>query len=184
MGGKSSKLKQKEMEYFMDRYKMGKESIDVMYERFKKVDTDNSGAITVDEFADSLGIDDKDYAKKLFHLFDKDSNGKIDFKEFLIGMANLSSTGDIEEKVKFAFSLYDKDGSDTISKEEIIHFFRSANPGQSKNVIDKKVNEIMTGFDVNGDGVLSQGEFLRLCQQHPELMSNATNVAFASSMYS
>ena len=55
---------------------------------------------------------------RIFELVDVDKSGEIDFSEFVTATVN---RGDLlkEEKLKAAFDLYDKDGSGSISVDEI-----------------------------------------------------------------
>lgn len=60
----------------------------------------------------------------MFRAFDEDNNGAIDFREFIIGLS-VSSRGTPDEKLGFAFKLYDvnRDGGlleclDRYGKEE------------------------------------------------------------------
>lgn len=55
---------------------------------------------------------------RIFALVDVDKSGEIDFSEFVTATVN---RGDLlkDEKLKAAFDLYDKDGSGSISVDEI-----------------------------------------------------------------
>ena len=48
-----------------------------------------------------------------------DSNGEIDFKEFVEGLCKFSSHGDKESKLRFAFKIYDMDNDGYISNGEL-----------------------------------------------------------------
>ena len=59
-----------------------------------------------------------DFSEHLFVAYDKDSSGLIDFKEFLHVM-NIANKGTSDEKLAWAFSLYDTDGSGEICRDEV-----------------------------------------------------------------
>ncbi|CAM9825618.1 unnamed protein product, partial [Discosporangium mesarthrocarpum] len=56
-------------------------------------------------------------AGRLFNVFDKDGDGKLDYRDFLTGLVTLRKQG--EEALKFCFSIYDHDGSGTITLQDL-----------------------------------------------------------------
>lgn len=52
-------------------------------------------------------------------IFDEDGGGDVDFQEFVSGLSAFSSKGNKEEKLRFAFKVYDIDRDGYISNGEL-----------------------------------------------------------------
>ena len=52
-------------------------------------------------------------------IFDEDGGGDVDFQEFVSGLSAFSSKGNQEEKLRFAFKVYDIDRDGFISNGEL-----------------------------------------------------------------
>ncbi len=52
-------------------------------------------------------------------IFDEDGGGDVDFQEFVSGLSAFSSKGNKEEKLRFAFKVYDIDRDGFISNGEL-----------------------------------------------------------------
>ncbi|VDP88949.1 unnamed protein product [Echinostoma caproni] len=78
-----------------------------------------------------------------------DNSGKIDFKEFLLAI-NITSGGKPEEKLEWAFQMYDINGNGTIEKQEMIEIIKVSGP-------------CFFNFGISGwAGVCRRGEAIRL----------------------
>ena len=68
--------------------------------------------------------DSSEFASKVFHVFDRDSSGEIDFKEFICALS-ITSRGSVEDKLDWAFQLYDIDKDGKISFDEMLDIVKA-----------------------------------------------------------
>ena len=79
------------------------EEIKRLEKRFKKLDLDNSGMLSVEEFMSIPELQQNPLVQRVIDIFDDDGNGEVDFKEFIQGVSQLSVKGDKSSKLKLAF---------------------------------------------------------------------------------
>jgi Ca2+-binding EF-hand superfamily protein len=60
------------------------------------------------------------YSSQVFRTFDMDSNGYIDFVEFILAV-NVNSHGDMRDKLGLAFDIYDINGNGQVRIRKITH---------------------------------------------------------------
>ncbi|KAI4469851.1 phospholipid acyltransferase [Holotrichia oblita] len=76
--------------------------------------------ITFVEFGSYLNIPCTDtLLQQLFKLYDKNSTGVIDFREYLLGVLGLPLNRSIIETVKIAFKIYDRTGQEKVPAEDL-----------------------------------------------------------------
>ncbi|XP_023582661.1 lysophosphatidylcholine acyltransferase 2 isoform X2 [Trichechus manatus latirostris] len=76
------------------------------------------GRIGIEEFAEYLKLPVSDVLRQLFALFDRNHDGSIDFREYVIGLAVLCNPANTEEIIQVAFKLFDVDEDGYITEEE------------------------------------------------------------------
>ena len=122
---------------------------------------------------------DNEILDRLFIMLDKTGDQQINYREFLCGIAPLV-TGDVKEKLNFAFELYDVDGAGVVKKAEMTFVMRAMNdvssyfgdPVMSQDQIQVLVDEVYEKFDdeENPQG-LNYKDFMNAVTQHPVLVS-------------
>ena len=114
------------------------------------------------------------YCNHVFRTFDRDQNGFIDFEEFVLAMY-VTSAGSAEEKLTWAFRMYDVDGNGVIDQDEMtkivqaIYDMLGAGATKPTDSAEERAKNIFSRMDENGDGHLTEEEFLRGCLQDDEL---------------
>ncbi|XP_042141522.1 calcineurin subunit B type 1 isoform X2 [Peromyscus maniculatus bairdii] len=128
--------------------------------RFKKLDLDNSGSLSVEEFMSLPELQQNPLVQRVIDIFDTDGNGEVDFKEFIEGVSQFSVKGDKEQKLRFAFRIYDMDKDGFISNGELFQVLKMMVGNNLKDTqLQQIVDKTIINADKDGDGRISFEEF-------------------------
>lgn len=150
-----------------------RDEVDRLRKRFMKLDKDNSGTIEREEFLSLPQISSNPLATRMIAIFDEDGGGDVDFQEFVSGLSAFSSKGNKEQKLRFAFKVYDIDRDGYISNGELFIVLKmmvgnNLKDQQLQQIVDKTIMEA----DEDKDGKISFDEFKTMVE----------NTGFESSM--
>ncbi|XP_029303992.1 guanylate cyclase activator 1d isoform X1 [Cottoperca gobio] len=155
-----------------------------------------SGLITLFELKAILalkGMSEKahSYVDQVFFTFDMDGDGYIDFVEYIAAIS-LMLKGEINQKLKWYFKLFDQDGNGKIDKEELETIFSEVEtrpcfvcrPLQAIQDITRNrdtnpediVSLIFERIDVKGEGELTLEEFIEGAKDHEDIMDILKNL--------
>ena len=56
---------------------------------------------------------------QVFRVFDTDKGGRLNFREFVTALSVMQK-GDLDQRLKWAFALYDIRGTGTLTKDELL----------------------------------------------------------------
>ncbi|KAF7993996.1 hypothetical protein HCN44_011265 [Aphidius gifuensis] len=132
--------------------------------RFRKLDLDNSGALSIDEFMSLPELQQNPLVQRVIDIFDADGNGEVDFKEFIQGVSQFSvkvaNSGDKESKLRFAFRIYDMDNDGFISNGELFQVLKMMVGNNLKDTqLQQIVDKTILFADKDEDGKISFEEF-------------------------
>lgn len=87
-----------------------------------------TGQLTKDEFRKVYSLffphgDASEFSERVFDSWDSNRDGTIDFREFLIAI-NMTHKAPFEDKLRWAFGMYDTDGNNYITKDEMLEVLR------------------------------------------------------------
>lgn len=91
----------------------------------------------------------------------KKDSGKIQFKEFLALVANLMNEKEIKEEMIRAFNLFDVDGTNKITIDNLQDVANQLGENISRNELEEMIQEA----DLSGDGTVSAAEFIRIMKK-------------------
>lgn len=144
MGQKPSKLNNEEIQLLRQETKFSTRELHQWYKGFKR-DVSN-GELTKEEFIKihkqfyPFG-DPTEFAAYAFEAFDINDKNKIDFKDFIKSLS-IASRGTIEEKLKWAFKMYDRDRDGYISYSDLLIVVKSVYKMVGTKVVKFEDSEI------------------------------------------
>ncbi|XP_035208201.1 frequenin-1-like [Stegodyphus dumicola] len=125
--------------------------------------------------------DPSKFASLVFRVFDENKDGAIEFEEFIRALS-VTSRGSLEEKLVWAFKLYDVDNDGYITREEMYSIVdaiyqmlgNQAKVEDSEDDPKKRVDRIFEQLDKNHDNQLSLEEFKEGSKHDPKIVQALT----------
>ena len=119
--------------------------------------------------------------KRVIAVLDKNKDGNISFLEFVQGLNSLSAGASQEEKLRFAFAIYDINGDGYISNGELFTVLKmmvgnNLNDVQLQQLVDRTIIKADTDFD----GKISFEEF---CTVSIEIQSSSEAIGMKAKKY-
>jgi len=173
MGKGNSKIPPSELRDLLTRTHFTEAELKEWYTGFKRDCPD--GMLSLEQFtniySEFYGTSEaKRFAEHLFRTFDVNQDGRIDFREFICSLS-ITTRGTFEEKLRWAFDVYDVDRNGVISQNEVLTIVKSINKMMGnindKNASEQRLMSIFWTFDKNQDQMLSLEEFIDGAKRDP-----------------
>ncbi|KPP59774.1 S-modulin-like [Scleropages formosus] len=179
---KSGALSKELLEDLKLNTRFSEEELCAWYQTFQKECP--NGRITKEQFEGIYAsffpdADPTEYARHVFRSFDTNSDGTLDFKEYIVAL-HLTSSGKTLQKLEWAFSLYDVDGNGTISKNEIQEIVKSIfnmisqddkkTLPEDENTPEKRADKVWEFFGKKENDKIAEGEFIRGVMENKDIL--------------
>ena len=161
--------KRKALDEFSRDNNLRPESIKRAHKRCQAIDKNKSGVIDFTEFCEILQAEPNEQSEGVFALYDYDKSGLIESKEILIALANFTGAGK-EDKLKFAFLLFDEDGNGVITKGELIKILKANHLAKVEAEVARKAETIMAQADKHGDGIITLEALMVTSRKFPSVI--------------
>ncbi|KAM4871879.1 lysophosphatidylcholine acyltransferase 2B-like [Thomomys bottae] len=120
------------------------------------------GKIGIEEFSAYLKLPVTEPLRQLFAFFDRNHDGTIDFREYVIGLTVLCNPDDTERIVEVSFKLFDLDADGFITEEEFTAILRAA-----FGVPDLDVSRLFGEMAGGSSAHISFQSFRKFALKHP-----------------
>uniref|UniRef100_A0A3Q1FC85 Guanylate cyclase activator 1g n=1 Tax=Acanthochromis polyacanthus TaxID=80966 RepID=A0A3Q1FC85_9TELE len=109
------------------------------------------------------------YIETIFYSFDTNKDNALDFLEYVVAL-HLILRGNLEDRLKWSFKMYDKDGNDRLDRNEIIYKIKlqKTDISLTPSEICDRIFELV---DQNHDGQITLFEFMEGAQKDEWVMN-------------
>ncbi|CAN6722108.1 unnamed protein product [Malus baccata var. baccata] len=157
-----------DMSHLADETRFTVNELEALYELFKKLSSSiiDDGSIHKEELQLALlqtPQGENLFLDRVFDLFDEKKNGVIEFDEFVHALNIFHPHAPIDDKIDFAFRLYDLRQTGFIEREEVkqmvIAILMESDVKLPDDILEEIIEKVSTEFYLPGGGDLAPREF-------------------------
>lgn len=169
MGASSSiDLRPEEVDELVEETAYAPKEVKTLYKRFRRLDRAGRGTIAVDDLTMIPEVVMNPLSGRIVEMFEKDSDGRINFRSFLRELSNLNEARSPTDKAAHMFRLFDVDGDGAVSPADLHAVLRMMTGSSlAPDVAADVVARTIAAGDADGDGVLCAAEFVAAVRGYP-----------------
>ncbi|XP_027021685.1 calcineurin B homologous protein 1 [Tachysurus fulvidraco] len=176
----SSLLREEDIEEIKKETGFSHSQITRLYSRFHSLDKGENGALSREDFQRIPELAINPLGDRIINAFFSEGEDQVNFRGFMRTLAHFRPVEDNEKnkdpnieplnsrnnKLLFAFRLYDLDRDDKISRDELLQVLRmmvgvNISDEQLGSIADRTIQEA----DTNGDMCISFNEFIKVLEK-------------------
>ncbi|XP_078167918.1 calcineurin B-like protein 9 isoform X3 [Carex rostrata] len=164
VGGSSGKMSYRDFVRLSDESGcFSVNEVEALYELYKRI---------------SCSIIDDGLIHKVFDLFDEKRNGVIEFDDFIHALTVFHPFAPLDDKINFAFRLYDLRQTGFIEREEVeqmvVAILSESDMRLTDDLVGAIIDKTFEDADADRDGKINREDWKEFVFRHPTLLKNMT----------
>lgn len=158
--------KKKALEDMVRAFGINVDGVRRAYNDFDASDKTGSGSADYATFCDVFRLEPGPVSEDAFARYDGARCGRIDYREFCVALLQFTPAKR-EEKIKFAFHVYDDNADGVLTKEELIKVLRANHLASSEKEVARKGDTMLA--QAEHDDCITVADFEKVAKKFPNI---------------